>query len=458
MYSVSKEISDLKAEFESGAGLSVDWYSILRRAGNNMLDNIYPDTLKRVVPIYGGLTQDLIAYYSPEDVLTPSDLFSPVERRGFKYRASNHLWWKNESKTFSLEYINGKRRILVRAPSRGHMIIDDMNALGTKTADVPLSVNEFNFVSGSGAIEGTFSDTLTKIQDSFTTVKDITQYLRGALIVPLYWDDVKKVASVEFRLETNSGNYYKLTSTVDAIGDNFHVGQNWARFSLTSAVKVGNPNPGSIASWKLFIVMNSGQSQKVVIDQISLHKSQFFNFEYYSNRVFVDGSTGAWKDEPGPNDFINLDRDAAGILHYEAAILVGRPPVSEISFADQLQRKYQQYWANHPSTAQPVSYNIMPDLRSDGDFEDIEHEEEIYTSAIANTPKVEVPTGAMNGINATFTLSNTPVSDDLTFIYLNGQLLTLGQDYNLSGKTLVFTNPASLAGGVLLAVYYVSAF
>ena len=45
----------------------------------------------------------------------------------------------------------------------------------------------------------------------------------------------------------------------------------------------------------------------------------------------------------------------------------------------------------------------------------------------------EIPSGTIDGINTTFTISNTPLGLSL---FLNGQRLTEGDDYTLSGSTL----------------------
>jgi hypothetical protein len=51
----------------------------------------------------------------------------------------------------------------------------------------------------------------------------------------------------------------------------------------------------------------------------------------------------------------------------------------------------------------------------------------------------EVPSGTVNGLNATFTLSRIP---GLLLLYNNGLLLTSGNDYTLSGLTITFLTGA----------------
>jgi len=50
----------------------------------------------------------------------------------------------------------------------------------------------------------------------------------------------------------------------------------------------------------------------------------------------------------------------------------------------------------------------------------------------------ETPSGTQNGSNTAFTLANTPKPAASLCLFLNGQLLTLTEDYTLSGNTITF--------------------
>jgi hypothetical protein len=66
----------------------------------------------------------------------------------------------------------------------------------------------------------------------------------------------------------------------------------------------------------------------------------------------------------------------------------------------------------------------------------------------------EVPSGAANGINTTFTLANTPVSSSALALYLNGLLLTNGVDYMLNGTNVTFASTAVPQSGDKLQAFY----
>lgn len=75
-------------------------------------------------------------------------------------------------------------------------------------------------------------------------------------------------------------------------------------------------------------------------------------------------------------------------------------------------------------------------------------------SALATTVTIvnnEIPAGAIDGNNATFTLANVPAANSLA-LYLRGVLQEPGVDYTLSGSTITMALPP-LAGSYLRAFY-----
>ena len=79
------------------------------------------------------------------------------------------------------------------------------------------------------------------------------------------------------------------------------------------------------------------------------------------------------------------------------------------------------------------------------------------TATIGGTPgtraKDEVPTGAINDVNLTFTLFQTPIANTLE-LTLNGLYqYAAGNDFTLSGVTITFVN-APPTGSTLLANYF----
>jgi hypothetical protein len=66
----------------------------------------------------------------------------------------------------------------------------------------------------------------------------------------------------------------------------------------------------------------------------------------------------------------------------------------------------------------------------------------------------ETPSGTIDGSNAGFTLSQTPVPASSLELYRNGLVQTLGIDYNLNGKAITFLAADIPRAGDLLQAYY----
>ena len=75
----------------------------------------------------------------------------------------------------------------------------------------------------------------------------------------------------------------------------------------------------------------------------------------------------------------------------------------------------------------------------------------------AGTYENVTPTGAVNGVNVTFTLPAAPSPVASLKLYNNGQLMKAGgEDFTLAGVTITFVN-APLTGSILLASFLVNA-
>lgn len=376
-------IDDVKQDFEGGNSLDINWDIIIRRAVENVMDNCRPETLKRRVPLYGGLSRDLYIYYAPNDVLVPGDLYTndqlgiPTEaRRKFKYQPSKVFYDTLEFDKYTIEYINGAQFVVVRHNQESDIkTIDEMNAVGTKTGGTP-TLNEHNYLQGSGAVQATFTAAGVEFKDTITAI-DITAYLNGIALVPAFFKtgDAIKLSSLQLRLKTSDSAYYSVISTADSISDNIVDGWNLIRFDLANRSTTGSPNSASIVGWSLVGTTTAGNTITIIFDKITLQKFNPFYFEYYSNRPYKSGSTSAlWQStiSYANADSINFNRDLAGVLHYEMCLLVTQAATFDKidgqatkRFEGQLKRKYDAYWAVHPSSEEPPSYSKSPEIDID---------------------------------------------------------------------------------------------
>ena len=85
------------------------------------------------------------------------------------------------------------------------------------------------------------------------------------------------------------------------------------------------------------------------------------------------------------------------------------------------------------------------------------HTSNIIQSMEAGTffVKNEIPTGAINNTNTTFTLAGTPAPSTTLELTLNGQELKLTDDFTLTGDTIEMVE-APYSGDILKADYLVT--
>lgn len=74
------------------------------------------------------------------------------------------------------------------------------------------------------------------------------------------------------------------------------------------------------------------------------------------------------------------------------------------------------------------------------------------TGGATPTPYSETPSGTINSSNVTFTLANTPASNNGVIVILNGVVQYNGTDYTVSGTTITFTT-APVTGSTIFAYY-----
>lgn len=67
----------------------------------------------------------------------------------------------------------------------------------------------------------------------------------------------------------------------------------------------------------------------------------------------------------------------------------------------------------------------------------------------------EVPSGAFDGINKTFTLARSPLTNSV-MLFLNGQILYNGADYTINGRTLTMTATGAPATWANMQVAYLT--
>lgn len=472
MTAASRVISSIKRKFEGGVSFTVDWNSVLREGAQAMLQNIAPKKLNRESALYGGVIDGIVMYYCPTELAAPNGIFDNLSRLNYSYLAPNQFQYKisngSVEKIFTITNKNGARFILINGGQGGSLInLNDMDDASALTADMTLVNNTYDYLSGSSAVQGTFTDALTKVGATFPTVQSFANHKFGTVLLPIALTNVDKVASIKFRLKTDLSNYYTYTAT-DAL-DYLIEGWNIVRINIKDGVATGSPDISTITRWEVEITMDSGQSQVIIIDRVMVQTSFLYRINFTSSLIFVDKDTLVRKVEiDDDEDLIDLDEEEMEIFKYECCRVVIQEATQDSvnsqeqqRFDRELARKYDLYYIKNPSNEMPFSYNILPEInRSDDIPQDAFLERgtsieviESDSSAITNlTVYNEIPTGTINGVNTSFTLAHTPNPAGSLQLTVNGQFLTVGVDYTLSSSTITFIF-APQVGDIIRARY-----
>ncbi|MBW8034702.1 MAG: hypothetical protein FVQ79_03360 [Planctomycetes bacterium] len=373
MLKTTELISDVEIEFEGGNSLAVDWDIIIRRAVEEVLDNCRPDTLKRRVPIYG-LAEKLGIYYAPVDILAPSSLYPATEmglmvdeKRAWGYVPPKTFFATLPINKYTIEYVNGVQFIVVRHAETGTILtIDAMNVVGTLSGGTP-TLNEHNFLQGSASIEATFSDAGVELGDTFATAQDISDHLRGLLIIPAYITDATKVSTIEFRLKTDDTNYFSITIDVSELID----GWNMMRANMADRTKTGSPVATNITKWSIIVTATTGATPTIIFDKITLQKYTPWFLQYFSDRPYATSAGVLWQStvSRANKDEVNFGRDLRNVLHYEMCLLVTQAATFDAvdgqaskRFTGKLARAWDNYYERHPSDEAPLSYSKSPEI------------------------------------------------------------------------------------------------
>lgn len=367
-------VAQIKSKFEGGTSFTVNWDYILKEGAQAMIQNISPKKLTFTTAIYGGFVDDNTVYYCPVGVGAPIGIFNKLRRLKYTYVAPNIFEEKMAKSSseliFTIQTVNSVKFIFINAKeSTGNFVVNDMDDSTEITAgDVTVSTNTYDYISGGASLQGTFTDTLTEIGATFDTTQDITDFLFGVGIIRAKLTNIDNIASIKLILKTDDSNYWTITATTAL--DYLVTGWNIIRVPMTDRVATGTPDETDITKWVLKITMDTGESQTIILDQISLSAPALYNFKFTSNEIFLDATTGERKNITSiGTDLINLEDDEYEIFKYECCRIVLQETTNEKTktiesekFDAELSRKYSLYFAKNPTNELPISYNQSPEI------------------------------------------------------------------------------------------------
>jgi hypothetical protein len=180
----------------------------------------------------------------------------------------------------------------------------------------------------------------------------------------------------------------------------------------------------------------------------------------------IDGATG------NPTDCLHVDGTSGPCSTFSTTFIDGEIPAGSLNGANA-----SFALANVPTPASSLSiFRNGLLLRQGGDYTLVNNNITFLTGAVPQPSDIllaayrlsvgipgvgftdqETPAGAVNGVNAAFTLSQTPSPSTSLTVYRNGVRLTPGVDYTAVGSAIMFgSNLVPQAGDILLCSYRIA--
>jgi hypothetical protein len=175
-----------------------------------------------------------------------------------------------------------------------------------------------------------------------------------------------------------------------------------------------------------------------------------------SDCMHVDGTSGACGAGGGSSvTFVDAETPAGAINGTNSSFTLVNPPNPPASLTLFLNGLLQDQGGDYTLASNMITFATGATPQS-GDILLASYRLGVSIPGVGFVDQ-QIPTGATNGVNNTFTVSQTPSPSTSLSVFLNGLLMSIGVDYTFSGTTITFL-PASVpqSGDILLCSYRTS--
>ncbi len=314
----------------------------LRQAAIVMLSRISPrDTIRRY-QVVNALYDKVYNYTAPTDLKGTNKILDlrPIgprnKRDQMDQTTTKQFDIRKLRNTLVVETINGVRTLRVSKALTPQVLLADLGAFDLSTGVTAfgdasnLSQNTLDFVTGYGSVQFDLSGSTGAggIDINLPDSVDISQLLNlGSLFGWINFPDASRLTSIDLRWGSDSSNYWHKTVTAPNDRPSF-VSQAWTpeRYDWQSATKVGSPDSTAIAYLRVTFNYTGATSLTAVkVDSITASLGAAYELVYYSQNLFQDASSLAWKETPTAlSDIIYCDPMAETILMYEFLKIICR--------------------------------------------------------------------------------------------------------------------------------------
>lgn len=378
-YTIADVKSDLSAMLKGTTTDKIpNIFSILKRAGRQLLLDIDPDETKRISEITNALYDNVYDYQLPADVKGKKiiDIRPYVNRSGkVTQRTSETFDFDKENDTIQIKNNSGVKSIRIAASVSAPKTIETFSSLtsgGTLTGNddcTNLTLDVQNYVAGSSSINFDLSGAGTTgyIDKTYSTVFDLSDYEdKSAFFLYLYLPDSSILTSITLWWGNDTSNYFSATATQAQDGA-FHNGWNLIRFDWNGATETGSVDTTAIDYIRFSFVYDGTADTDLRLDSLTLALGQIYESEYYSKYLYTD-TNGTWKENPETDsDIVKLDTDSYNIYLNKVAELACQTVQRLNADVGYFRQEYQQgiiaYQSDRKSEAKRIKQNYYTLLK-----------------------------------------------------------------------------------------------
>jgi hypothetical protein len=173
--------------------------------------------------------------------------------------------------------------------------------------------------------------------------------------------------------------------------------------------------------------------------------------------MHVDGTSGpcGTGGSGGSGMFVDAETPAGTINGTNGSFTLANTPSPAASLTLFLNGLLQDQGVDYTLAANTITF-APASLPQTGDILRANYRLAVSLPGIGFVDQV-TPTGAINGVNTAFTLSQTPSPSASLTVFLNGLLMSAGVDYTLAGTTITFASASvPQTGDILLCSYRIA--
>lgn len=305
---------------------------VINRSARQLMLDLDPQETKRVVEFVNPIFNTVFDYPIAADVKGNKiiDIFPQVQR------LPRDIWLQDYNQAFdvakqniyasvnmfTVNFNTGLKTIRLNAPFlNAPVILNQIEGISTNgtwavggTAS-SLSVNNTNFVQGSGSLQFNTTVGAAYLENSTMSAIDLSNVVNQSyLFVWVYVPTGTTLTSVNLRWGSSSSNYYDETVTTNQQSVAFVNGWNLCQFVWSTASTTGSPNSAAIDYARITLNV-TGTLTGCLLNGLDSILGSILSYEYYSKYMFRNASTGAFQETvTDDSNLINLDTESYNLL------------------------------------------------------------------------------------------------------------------------------------------------